>query len=365
MSFFRHLFRLGRFFRRGERGAEERGAEERTAGSTIVFHINPPRRTSGSIPSMCVDLSSGTDEAGEELESSFASLQERSQTFISEPQFSEFSSREDSLLAIGSTFCNEDAGSPILRHLSDDSATESEYHAYLSPRARSPRPSKDHKLVTRLTHGSSGRASDSSDALGLSYSSESEFIHDFENLFNLLERPALFIPESRHAMTSHETILLSTATTLAHHWLADYKQPFPARFPFPFVYDQFDQGFHQASKYPNRPIPGIVVCGTGENNTSRPLGSNEDDGQRRNYTINRYNKRPSNPSRDDEDDGEGTGGTDGGQPAPSKNKKQRIGRLFACPFYKRIPLRYSAHNMREMEYRGCATGCFRDISRLK
>lgn len=39
--------------------------------------------------------------------------------------------------------------------------------------------------------------------------------------------------------------------------------------------------------------------------------------------------------------------------------------LLACPYYKHDPLRYSSHNVREKEYRGCASSFLRDIPRLK
>jgi len=39
--------------------------------------------------------------------------------------------------------------------------------------------------------------------------------------------------------------------------------------------------------------------------------------------------------------------------------------LFACPYSKSDPLRYSQWNPIEMNYRGCSSRCLRDISRVK
>lgn len=40
-------------------------------------------------------------------------------------------------------------------------------------------------------------------------------------------------------------------------------------------------------------------------------------------------------------------------------------KLFACPYFKHDPVRYAEGNTREIHYRGCAGGLFRDISRVK
>lgn len=39
--------------------------------------------------------------------------------------------------------------------------------------------------------------------------------------------------------------------------------------------------------------------------------------------------------------------------------------LFACPYSKADPVRYSQRNLVEMNYRGCSSRCLRDISRVK
>lgn len=353
MSFLRNLFQWGGSFQQHEGGVE---------GVTSEMYFQPEsRKSSVSVRSTRKEAPRGTDETWESFEFSSVSLQERYQINISDPQASALS-RELDIIAIGSQLYDEGAGSLISPHSSEDSGLEIQYRAHLSPRAHSSELSK---LATSPRHAGDGRASNSSDGAELCYLSDGEFIYDLQNRLKLLERPALPVWAPRQDVTLHETILLSTATKLADLWLADQNRPFPARFPFPFVYDQFDQDFPEAPSQFNHSISGILVCGNSANNTSRPPGSNERDGQDGSYTLNSNDKRPRDHGRDDEDDGEGTDGTDGRQPGPSKNKKQCISQLLACPFYKRHPLRYSAHNMREIEYRGCAARFLSNISRLK
>lgn len=49
----------------------------------------------------------------------------------------------------------------------------------------------------------------------------------------------------------------------------------------------------------------------------------------------------------------------------SPNSSEQEGRIFACPFYKRDPTRYSEKNAMETKYRSCAGAYLHDISRLK
>lgn len=55
-------------------------------------------------------------------------------------------------------------------------------------------------------------------------------------------------------------------------------------------------------------------------------------------------------------------------PGPEKGGSSpdyEVGTLLACPYHKFDPLRYSSNNIREKEYRGCASSFLRDIPRLK
>ncbi|KAK5084145.1 hypothetical protein LTR70_007945 [Exophiala xenobiotica] len=64
---------------------------------------------------------------------------------------------------------------------------------------------------------------------------------------------------------------------------------------------------------------------------------------------------------DDEDD-------DTGSPKRQKQETHDQGepaKLFACPYYKHHPVRYGERNTDELNYRSCATGLLRDISRVK
>lgn len=76
---------------------------------------------------------------------------------------------------------------------------------------------------------------------------------------------------------------------------------------------------------------------------------------------------PSKRSRADEDDDLDNSGDDKGKqpknkrPAPAKSEEK----LFACPYYKSNPERFSSQNMTEKEYRGCGSCLLRDIPRLK
>ena len=50
---------------------------------------------------------------------------------------------------------------------------------------------------------------------------------------------------------------------------------------------------------------------------------------------------------------------------PSSSSIASDGKVLACPFSKRYPERYSNLNTLELQYRGCSSGFWTDISRLK
>ncbi|KIX93518.1 uncharacterized protein Z520_10696 [Fonsecaea multimorphosa CBS 102226] len=76
-------------------------------------------------------------------------------------------------------------------------------------------------------------------------------------------------------------------------------------------------------------------------------------------------KRTPNGGQDpDEDDEDATGGT----PKKIKQDPDSVatpGKLFACPFCRFDKSRYSEQNTQEKHYRGCSSGYWPDISRLK
>jgi hypothetical protein len=77
--------------------------------------------------------------------------------------------------------------------------------------------------------------------------------------------------------------------------------------------------------------------------------------------------------RDDEDDG-GNDDEEDENPDRRRHKRQRTAgsnsdvlpeKLFACPYFKLDPSRYSQRNIDEKKYRGCSSCFLTDISRLK
>ena len=77
--------------------------------------------------------------------------------------------------------------------------------------------------------------------------------------------------------------------------------------------------------------------------------------------------------RDDEDDG-GSDDDEDENPDRRRHKRQGIAgsnsdvvpeKLFACPYFKLDPSRYSRRNIAEKKYRGCSSCYLMDISRLK
>ena len=72
------------------------------------------------------------------------------------------------------------------------------------------------------------------------------------------------------------------------------------------------------------------------------------------------------PSRDRDQDNDEDEDGDLGSPKRQKQDESDLNRkLFACPYYKHNPTRYAERNTHETNYRTCATGLFRDMSRVK
>lgn len=73
--------------------------------------------------------------------------------------------------------------------------------------------------------------------------------------------------------------------------------------------------------------------------------------------------REDTDEKDEDDDDDDSG-------SPKRQKQEAYDqcepkKLFACPYYKHNPIRYGERNTEELSYRSCATGLFRDISRVK
>lgn len=67
-----------------------------------------------------------------------------------------------------------------------------------------------------------------------------------------------------------------------------------------------------------------------------------------------------------EDDGEQSSESDASSPKRRKHEASpEPQKLFACPYFKHDPVRYAEGNTTELNYRGCAGGLYRDISRVK
>lgn len=94
--------------------------------------------------------------------------------------------------------------------------------------------------------------------------------------------------------------------------------------------------------------------------SSEPSSSRSNSG-RRAYTTGTPATTPYQLESNDEDEGE---------LAPKRPKREidaatAEGKLYACPYCKFDPLRYSDRNTTEKHYRGCSSGYWTDISRLK
>jgi hypothetical protein len=288
--------------------------------------------------------------------------------------------QQDLLLESGAVFAKEHNNSTRLRKSAQGEnepenkhttgVSRAERHARVRTR-REPRYARENQekigpsLFREAKVVGSSRAYDSSDIQERTCSPGSEHSGDYVNLFDLLGRPTSYISEPYHITTLPETNLVETATDLALRWLAEGILDELAKFSSPFGDDQFGKASTQAPDQSKHPIPGLLVYGTSGNAESSAAGRNRGDGQREGSAFPRNDKRRRSPDSNGENDGAGSGGTDGGEPPPGKKRGQCIDRLLACPYYKHDPVRYSAQNMHEMEYRGCAGRFLPHISRLK
>ena len=76
-------------------------------------------------------------------------------------------------------------------------------------------------------------------------------------------------------------------------------------------------------------------------------------------------KRFSQQDEEHDDDAKQGRDQDPCKPVPPPSDSANAVKLFACPYSKSDPRRYSKQNLRETRYRNCASSYLRDISRLK
>jgi hypothetical protein len=197
---------------------------------------------------------------------------------------------------------------------------------------------------------------DSSDTPELESSTDGDITPDLVDLFDPMRR------ETGGIVSLPPTTLVGTAIALADRWLADHDPVSEARLQFVH---------HESGNNGNRgaisthAIPGGLSYGNGHSGGSWCKSANTEQGRSTDDSTRGAKKRLRESDQSDGADGEGSGANGGDEPPDRRSKKQCIEQLLACPYYKLQPSRYSAQNIHEMEYRGCAGRFLPNVSRLK